>query len=105
MEILIDIVLPVFGLMLVGYLATKAKLFSAESARGLSLFVFNFAIPVLLFQSVSQARLPDPFEWDFVLSYYLGCAGAWALFCRHCGSWRVGDIGRRDASDPGEGGS
>lgn len=79
MEILIDIVLPVFGLMLVGYLATKAKLFSAESARGLSLFVFNFAIPVLLFQSVSQARLPDPFEWDFVLSYYLGCAGAWAL--------------------------
>jgi predicted permease len=79
MEILIDIVLPVFGLMLVGFVATQFRLFSADAARGLSLFVFNFAIPVLLFRSVSQAKLPDPFEWDFVLTYYLGCAGTWLI--------------------------
>ncbi|MAK77019.1 MAG: permease [Nisaea sp.] len=79
MEILFDIVTPVFGLMAVGYLAAVSGLFPQSAARGLSAFVFNFAMPVMLFQTAGRAVLPDPFPWGFVLTYYGGVAGVWAL--------------------------
>ncbi|NNG03204.1 MAG: AEC family transporter [Inquilinus sp.] len=72
MTIILDIILPVFGLVLLGYGAAKAKFFDDDAIRGLSLFVFNFAIPVMLFRTLAQTVLPESLEWGFLLSYYLG---------------------------------
>ena len=58
MEILFDIVTPVFGLMAVGYLAAVSGLFPQSAARGLSAFVFNFAMPVMLFQPPAARFCP-----------------------------------------------
>ena len=40
--------------------------------KGLVLFVFNFAIPLLLFRSLATVALPDNIEWSFILSFYGG---------------------------------
>lgn len=68
---LADIVFPVFGLALLGFFATRMGWFDASAARGLSSFVFNFAIPVMLFRTISQATLPAQIPWTFFISYYL----------------------------------
>ncbi len=72
MEIVLNIILPVFGVLLLGYGAAWAGLFDAAANRGLSLFAFNFAIPLLLFRSMAHADLPDAMPWGFLASYYIG---------------------------------
>ena len=72
MALILDIILPVFGLVVLGFGAAKAKWFDEGAIRGLSLFVFNFAIPVMLFRTLAQVELPASIEWGFLLSYFLG---------------------------------
>lgn len=79
MTVILDIVLPVFGLVLLGYGAAKAGWFDTAAVRGLSLFVFNFAIPVMLFRTMARTDLPDRIEWGFLLSYYGGAFGVFFL--------------------------
>lgn len=68
----LDIILPVFGLVLFGYLAARFGLFKAQHIAGLANFCFTFAVPVLLFSSLSGARLPKEIDWGFMLSFYIG---------------------------------
>lgn len=63
--------------MLIGYIAARSNALDAASIRGLSLFAFNFAIPVLLLRTVAQTEMPDHPEWRFVFAYF---AGAFAIF-------------------------
>ena len=72
MDIMIDIILPVFGIVLIGYVAARAGLFPEAAGKGLAYFVFNFAIPPLLFRSMVTQTLPDPIEWSFLASYFGG---------------------------------
>lgn len=70
MEILIDIVLPIFGTLFIAYLAARTGLFTTKATEGLATFVFTFAVPSLLFDSVSGHPLPDPIEWELLLSFF-----------------------------------
>jgi len=72
MDIIIDIILPVFGIVLIGYVAARAGFFPEVAGKGLAYFVFNFAIPPLLFRSMVTQTLPDPIEWSFLASYFGG---------------------------------
>ena len=71
MEFVIEIVAPVFGIVLLGYGATKVGWFSEDSAAGLSRFVFNFIIPAFLFKTFATRDLPDAIPWGLFGSYYL----------------------------------
>ncbi len=79
MALILDIILPVFGLVILGFGAAKAKWFDEGAIRGLSLFVFNFAIPIMLFRTLARVELPETIEWGFLLSYYLGALTVFAL--------------------------
>src|SRR5690606_29085898 len=48
-SVLLSTIAPVFGIMAFGFAAARLRWMDAASVRGLVLFVFNFAIPVLLF--------------------------------------------------------
>lgn len=67
---IIEVIFPVFAIALVGYLTAYKGVVSARDITGISKFVFNIAIPVLLFNSLAQVELPDQFNWQFLLSYY-----------------------------------
>lgn len=79
MTIILDIVLPVFGILLLGYGAARTDFFDAAASRGLSLFVFNFAIPFLLFRNMALTVLPEELPWGFLASYYLGAFAVFGL--------------------------
>jgi malonate transporter and related proteins len=72
MDIIVDIILPVFGIVLIGYIAARSGAFPESAGKGLAFFVFNFAIPPLLFRSMATQTLPDPIEWQFLASYFGG---------------------------------
>jgi malonate transporter and related proteins len=49
------IVLPIFVLIAVGYLAARRGWLSETAQKGISEFAFNFAMPALLFRSIATA--------------------------------------------------
>jgi len=75
----LDVVLPVFGILFLGYGAARGGFFDEGAQRGLGLFVFNFAIPILLFRTLAQTELPPDPPWGLLLSYYLGAIGVFVL--------------------------
>lgn len=66
--------MPVFGVVLLGFAAGRFRMFDDAAIRGLSSFVFNFAIPIMMFRTIATIELPDSINWGFLLSYYLGAA-------------------------------
>jgi malonate transporter len=72
MGILIDVVLPVFLIIGFGYAAARSKLMSDGAVDGLMLFSQNFAIPCLLFRSISDLDLNSSFDPGMLLSFYIG---------------------------------
>jgi malonate transporter len=78
-NVILDIVLPVFGVMVIGYGAAWLGFFGEQSHRVLTRFVFNFAIPALLFRSLATTDLPPVLPWGHLLSYYLSVLVCMAL--------------------------
>ena len=71
---LVDILGPVFGIVALGYAATFTRVFDEAAARGLSSFVFNFALPVALFRTTIGTALPEAPPLGFLAAYYGGTA-------------------------------
>lgn len=79
MDIIFGIILPVFGTLALGYGAARFGLFDEAANRGLSVFVFNFALPLMLFRAIAQVELPESLPWGYLLSYFIGAFGAFGL--------------------------
>jgi len=65
------ITLPFFAVIGCGFVAARQKILNAEGRAGLNLFVYYFALPVLIFSLMAKADLRGEFEWAFVAAY--GC--------------------------------
>lgn len=70
MQAVLDIVLPVFGLVLLGYLVARTPLLTPEGIKGITNFVFFVAIPVMLFRSVSSLKIPDSVDPLLPVAYF-----------------------------------
>lgn len=79
MQILIGILLPIFGFILCGYGAGRYRLVSEEGIKGITTFVMYFAIPALLFRIVVTHELPNFGGLNVVLAYYGGCLTVFAV--------------------------
>lgn len=73
------VVLPVFGLIALGYLARWTKLLRETTGEGLSDFVFVLAVPCLLFRTLAKADVPQTQPWGYWIAYFTGLAIVWAL--------------------------
>lgn len=80
MTSVVAIVLPVFGLIAIGYAAAKTRLITERAGDGLADYVFALAVPALIFRTLSesQAQLTDS-PWGYWASYFAAAAIAWAL--------------------------
>ena len=74
MNSVLEITVPVFGIGLIGYIATRLGWFSAQAGEGLAKFVFDFAIPGLLLRTFANADLPADMPLDLIGAYYLPVA-------------------------------
>jgi malonate transporter len=65
-DALINVVIPVFGLILTGYLAGRFEVLGPESAAALTRFVYYFAFPAALFVFSARAPIDRTFNWPFI---------------------------------------
>ncbi len=78
MSVLIEIVAPIFGVVLSGYLLARTPVLSPEGIRGLSNFVFYAAIPALLFNTMAHAALPGGPDLALIAAYLASSVVAFA---------------------------
>ena len=77
MESILTTVLPVFGMIVLGYGFAKANIFDAVSGKGISLFVFNVAIPALLFKTVAAMEAQEAAPWGLWFAFFGGIGLTW----------------------------
>ena len=79
LQTVVSIVLPVFGLVGVGFVLGWLEFFPEGTGRGLENYLHRFALPLLIFNAVSKANLPDEPNWELWIAYFAGMYMAWAL--------------------------
>ena len=62
----INIVLPLFAILLAGYFAGRSGLFGDTSSAVLNRFVFVVSLPALVFVSLSRVTVDQFFNWPFL---------------------------------------
>jgi len=82
----VNTVVPVFALIMLGFAAGRLGLFVEGSARGLSTFVFTFAIPALLFKSMTSSGIPDNPPWALWGAFFGSIALIWLIAVAVSGS-------------------
>ena len=74
-----NVVVPVFAIIGLGYLAVRFKLYPREGVRGLVAFVNNFATPCLLFHAMATADFSTEFNWAVIIPFYVGALVVFAV--------------------------
>ncbi|MDB5538463.1 MAG: malonate transporter [Devosia sp.] len=69
---ILNVILPVFALLALGYGAVRLRLFPNEGVRGLIIFVNSFATPCLLFRAMLDADFSTTFNWGVIVPFYVG---------------------------------
>jgi len=95
MDAVLTVILPVFGLIGLGYAARRTGYLREAVGAGLSGYVFGAAVPALIFRTLAQAGAPPASPWAFWAAYFGGVAAAWALASLAVarglrGGWRKG---------------
>jgi predicted permease len=64
-----NVALPVFGLILAGYLAGRLGWLGSESSDALNRFVYWMALPALLFVAMAKVPVADVLNWPFLAAF------------------------------------
>jgi predicted permease len=72
MKLVVEAVLPLFALILAGYLCGRRGLLGAQATNSLNLLVVWLALPALLFQAVADARWAELNHPGFVVAIGAG---------------------------------
>lgn len=75
MTAVFEIVLPMFAIILLGYLAARWKVMGSEGIQGLNSFVYNFALPAFLFFLLARSPILELFDWRVVITYTAASTG------------------------------
>jgi malonate transporter and related proteins len=76
---ILNTVLPVFGLIVLGFGLARVKIIDVAAGRGISLFVFNVAIPAFLFRTVSTMQAQAAPPWALWFAFFGGLAITWII--------------------------
>jgi malonate transporter len=68
MQVVLDVALPVFGIMVAGYIGGRTVL-GEMASHALSQFVYWFALPAVLFLGMARQSLGDIFNLPFIGAY------------------------------------
>ncbi len=69
---ILTITSPIYAIILLGFLLTRAGLFSKQEMRVFGKFVINLALPALLFRSIYERRISEILNVDYLLAYLTG---------------------------------
>lgn len=77
MQTVLNAALPVFGLMLLGYLAGRSGRFEASATDTLNRFAFYFALPALIFIAMARVAPDQLRQLGFLSTFAAGVAITW----------------------------
>ena len=66
-------------MIMLGYGFTKTRLFDAAAGKGISLFVFNVAIPALLFKTIATMESQSSQPWALWTVFFGGLSITWIV--------------------------
>lgn len=69
----LSLALPLFSLVLIGYLTMRLSGWPTSVSDGLTRFVFTLALPVMLFRLMSQSRNLPPVDSRLLIAFFGGC--------------------------------
>ncbi|HVK90428.1 MAG TPA: AEC family transporter [Mycoplana sp.] len=70
-------VVPIFALILLGWLSVRAGYLKATVGEALGDFVFRVAVPLLLFRTIAEATFEGEAPWRIWIAYFAGVALTW----------------------------
>jgi malonate transporter len=71
METVVNVTLPIFAIMALGYLAGYRGILGKESTDALNRYVFLFALPPAMFFFTARADISEILNWSFMGGYIL----------------------------------
>ena len=79
MLLVLSVVFPVFAVTLTGYLAARGRLLPEGTGKGLADFVFNVAMPALLFRTMVMVEPPGVAPAGLAAGYFGANMLTWVL--------------------------
>jgi predicted permease len=79
MEPVLNVGLPVFSIILLGYGSGRFRLLGQGSTAALNAFVYYVALPAVLFLAMARVPVREAFNWPFLAAYTGGVLGTFAL--------------------------
>jgi malonate transporter len=79
MSALLDVILPVFLIIGLGYAAARFGGVTAAGVDGIMSYAQSFALPILLFKSIAAIDLGQAYSAGLMLSFYIGAFASFAL--------------------------
>ena len=73
------IILPIFALILTGWIARKGGALGPTATREINRLVVYFALPALLFDIMAKAEPHEIWQPDFILAFGFGCGMVFIL--------------------------
>lgn len=80
MDAVVTAALPVFALILTGWLAARFRVLGPAATDALNRYVAYLSLPALLFRAMAQADLAQ-MSWRFILSFLGGIAVTFVVTC------------------------
>ncbi|MEZ5834052.1 MAG: AEC family transporter [Dongiaceae bacterium] len=74
MQAVVNVVIPVFAIVLAGYACGRLRLLGTGGSEALNGFVYFAALPALFFGSLAKVELSQIFNWPYLSAYLLGIA-------------------------------
>ena len=74
-----ELVLPLFGVIGLGYAIAWFGLLKDRTAEGVSDYVYTVAVPLLIFRTLAEAKLPEALPWAYWVAYFSGAFFAWIV--------------------------
>jgi malonate transporter len=69
--VIVGSVVPLFAVILLGWLAGRLRILDGAGIRGLIAFVFNFGMPCLLFRMMATTDVGAIAEWGFLGAFFV----------------------------------
>lgn len=66
MDAVVNVVLPIFGVIAAGFVAGRSRLLGVDSSQALNGFAYYFALPALLFLGMARAPIRDVVNLPFI---------------------------------------
>lgn len=74
-----SLILPIFGIIIIGWIAGATGWLSDKVADGLSEYVFSLAVPALIISTLTRADSAGAIQPSYWVAYFGGSAIVWAI--------------------------